>query len=272
MCKDPVFRTDESVKVEEASLKARQTFKFFWRELSWEYRRIVPGLDLAGVKVRFKIEDPGRNEPQWEYLWLGAIEFDGMNIKGQLLNDPKWIRSYVSGDYVEVHFGKMSDWMYALEGKVYGGYTVNLMRSQMSKQERLNHDKAWGLTFSDAKIIKIVPRDTTPTRRVTIFSKLFPLRESSLTIQQLERTEHPMSVNMEQKIREGLSTNPSRINSTDSEGWTMLHREALAGNLIPVRILAEMGADLSLKIAAGRTALDLAKLMGWPLIVDFLDY
>ncbi|MFX8102449.1 DUF2314 domain-containing protein, partial [Acinetobacter baumannii] len=47
---------------------AKSTFKYFWRELYWEYRRIVPALELAYVKCAFiqeYLED--KNEPLIEY-------------------------------------------------------------------------------------------------------------------------------------------------------------------------------------------------------------
>lgn len=39
--------------VNRAGERARKTFKYFWRELFWERRRIIPTLDFAMVKVPF---------------------------------------------------------------------------------------------------------------------------------------------------------------------------------------------------------------------------
>ncbi len=39
--------------VNRASERARKTFKYFWRELFWERRRIIPALDFAMVKAPF---------------------------------------------------------------------------------------------------------------------------------------------------------------------------------------------------------------------------
>jgi uncharacterized protein YegJ (DUF2314 family) len=54
-----------------AAERARASFKYFWRELSWERRRIVPGFDNACVKVAFA--DRGAVE----HMWICDVDFDG---------------------------------------------------------------------------------------------------------------------------------------------------------------------------------------------------
>jgi uncharacterized protein len=60
--------------------QARSTFRYFWRELAWERRRIVPGLDLACVKAPFS-DGPSQHRtkgsPEVEQMWLNEIDFDG---------------------------------------------------------------------------------------------------------------------------------------------------------------------------------------------------
>lgn len=46
-----VEQADEPVN--RAGERARKTFKYFWRELFWERRRIIPALDFAMVKAPF---------------------------------------------------------------------------------------------------------------------------------------------------------------------------------------------------------------------------
>jgi len=80
-----------------------------------------------------------------------------------------------------------------------------------------------------------------------------------------------MCINMLQKIETQLQENRSVAQSIDSEGWTLLQREALAGNLGVVRLLVSYGADVSATTASGRTAADLARSIGWSEIASFLD-
>jgi Uncharacterized protein conserved in bacteria (DUF2314) len=46
-------------ELEEASVNARKSFKIFWRELSWEIRRIVPGIDMSMIKRGFPTNKKG---------------------------------------------------------------------------------------------------------------------------------------------------------------------------------------------------------------------
>jgi hypothetical protein len=50
--------------------QARFTFRYFWRELAWERRRIVPALDLACIKAPFS-DGPGQHRTE------GSPEEDG---------------------------------------------------------------------------------------------------------------------------------------------------------------------------------------------------
>lgn len=252
-----------------ANETARRTFKFLWRELSWEQRRIIPGLDLAAVKMPFKNDDRQEGEPESEHMWISDIDFNGDVIRGTLLNDAQWIKSLTAGAPATIAIEEISDWMYACQGEVCGGFTVNYMRGGMSRQERAAHDKAWGLQFGDPEAIKVVP-----DRHVSkggLLKRIFGSKTESQSIETLERTEHPMSVNMAEKIEEGLSSHPSLITDIDDDGWSMLHRDALAGNLAPVRILVEHGADRELKTPAGYTAVDLASKMGWPNVIEYFE-
>lgn len=80
---------NESPEMILAFDKAISTFKYFWRELYWEYRRIVPALELAYVKCAFIQENPeDTNQPLIEYMWIDQVNFDGSTISGTLLNEP----------------------------------------------------------------------------------------------------------------------------------------------------------------------------------------
>src|SRR5205823_13626232 len=85
-----VFMFDDSdPEMQRAYEKARATFRYFWREVAWERRRIVPSLDLACVKAPFsdgKKAGGNTGDPEVEQMWLGDIDFDGQLISGTLLN------------------------------------------------------------------------------------------------------------------------------------------------------------------------------------------
>src|SRR5205823_7956181 len=77
----PVFMSDDSdPEMQRAYEKARATFRYFWREVAWERRRIVPALNLACVKAPFSDgakPTRGRDTPEVEHMWLSDVDFDG---------------------------------------------------------------------------------------------------------------------------------------------------------------------------------------------------
>ena len=234
-----------------ASEKARATFKYFWRELAWERRRIIPALDLACVKAAFTDGTPAEgaaSDVEVEHMWVENVDFDGEAVSGNLLNSPNWLKSVQAGDDVRVPLDEVTDWMYVIGGEVYGAYTVNLLRARMDKRERKEHDKAWGLKFGDPERIRVVAE-----------------QKSDAVI-----GEHPMSENMGPSLKTALKANPKLLTDPDDRGWTMLHHQALAGSAASVKILLEGGADANAKTANGMTPLALARTLGWDNVVALL--
>ena len=239
----------EDPEMRAACQKARDTFRFFWREVAWERRRIVLGLDTAVVKAPFS-DGPSRKKsrdtPDTEHMWVSDVDFDGRDVTGTMMNTPNWIKSVKQGDDVRVPLEKISDWMYVVGGDVFGAYTVNLLRSRMGRKERQEHDDAWGLNFGDPDKIRTVPDKF------------------------VVAGEHAMSEAMAGSLEEQLAKDPSLVRSKDDRGWTLLHQEAMAGSGPTVTVLLKAGADPKAKNADGRTPLDLARALGWDRVVALL--
>lgn len=258
-----VFLFDGSdPEMQRAHANARATFRYFWRELAWERRRIIPALDLASVKAPFSdgpAASGGGEDPEVEHMWLTDVDFDGVEVSGVLLNSPNWLKSVKEGDPVRLPLGQISDWMYAISGEVFGAYTVNLLRSRMGRSERAEHDAAWGgLDFGDPAKIRVVP-DSYGGFLKGWFGK-----------KQTEIGEHPMSEGMAGKLKEQLADDPTLIHSADESGWTFLHQEALAGNLATARVLLAAGADPKARTNRGLTPLQLAQSLGWEKMIALL--
>jgi len=248
MSDTPIFYADgESPKMIEAYKRAQETFKYFWRELSWEYRRIVPGLDVACVKLAFTQEIDG--ETVVEHMWINDVNFDGEVIYGVLVNDPDELTNVSNGDEVAIPVNQISDWLFAAQGKTYGAFTIHAMRSEMSDEERQSHDEAWGLEFGDFDDIEVV----------------FEQKENPENL-----IEHPMSKNMKESLIEFLKNNPDEINGQDDLGNTFLHRETIAGNQNSVEVILDHGADKNAKTNSGKTALDFAKELKWDHLLPLL--
>lgn len=260
--------------MQEAYRNARRTFRYLWRELSWERRRIVPALGMACIKAPF---GDGPVE-QWkadavEHMWVSDFDFDGHRITGTLLNRPNTLQSIQEGDTCIIPFERLTDWMYSIDGRVYGAFTVNVIRSQMSVRERRSHDSAWGLDFGDPNEIKIAPsKNAEAAKPAGFLDRLLGKKSTTTTITEpAEDEEHPMSVNMADSFRNHLENNPEVIQQSDDRGWTLLHAEALAGNTAQVAILLEHGADPTCKTKSGDTAFDLANRMQWKAVMTLLS-
>src|SRR5262245_8150109 len=110
------FKGDDP-QMAQAIARAVGTFKYLWRELTWEYRRIVPGLEMSAIKAAFKDPDEGRDAV--EHMWLSELEFDGDVINARLINAPNNLTSVKEGDSISLRVDQIEDWMYVIRGRVY---------------------------------------------------------------------------------------------------------------------------------------------------------
>ena len=261
-----VYLVDNSdPEMQRAFQNARATFRYFWREITWERRRIVPVLDMACVKSPFSDgEKAARAEdvPEVKHMWLDEIDFDGRFVSGVLLNEPNWLTTVKQGDSARVALDEISDWMYVMEGQVFGAHTVNLQRSRMGRRERQEHDDAWGLNFGDPAKIRLVPDWN---KRGGLLKKWLGKREA-------DSQEHPASESMAAQLHELLAGDPSLITAQDDKGWTGLHKDASAGNTAIVKILLAAGADRHAVTPQGMTPLELAECLGWEKVVALLRH
>jgi uncharacterized protein YegJ (DUF2314 family) len=249
-------------EMQRAYEAAGLTFRYFWREVVWERRWIIPGLDLACVKASFSDGQKKRADgaPSTEHMWLSEIDFDGEFVSGVLVNSPNWVKSFKKGDSVRVPLNKIKDGMYAISGVAFGGYTVNLMRSRMACRELKEHDAAWGLNFGDPTKVRVTPHPGMGDG----------LLKSWFSGQPADTLEHPMSVNMAASLKEQLAKTRALISSTNDRGWTLLHHEALAGSAPTVKVLLEAGADPTWRTNDGKTPSQLAQSLGWDNVVALL--
>lgn len=235
-----VLHDADDPALDAAVAAARESFRYCWREVAWDQRRVVPGLDLAAVKAAFTGPGPD-GEPIVEHMWVAVGAFDGTTIRGVLLNDPVDLDGPAAGTELEVPLSELEDWLHVVDGRVYGAHTVQLMRAAMGRRERKAHDRAWGLDFGEPGVAEV---------------------DRSL--------EHPMTLTSIERFRAMLDADPDLVALVDEEGWTMLHLEALAGNGAMVLMLLERGADPGVRTPAGETALDLARRVGWDHVATIL--
>src|ERR1051326_4119798 len=123
---EPVFLfSGDDPGMQAACAAARASFKFFWRELSWERRRIVPALDMAMIKLPFTDGPRTDGNPDFEHMWVRDVDFDGECLSGSLINSPNWLTSVKQEDAVRMPLSHLQDWMMVVDAKAYGAFTVN---------------------------------------------------------------------------------------------------------------------------------------------------
>lgn len=254
--------------MQNAYQSARASFRYFWRELSWERRRIVPALDLAIVKLPFTDGPRTDGNAEFEQMWIGDVDFDGDSVQGTLMNAPNWLTSVREGETVTAPWERLTDWMMTVNGRAYGGFTVNLMRARMSRRERDEHDQAWGLEFGDPNDVQVeIVAGAKP--KTGLLGSLFGQGSRQQTTSGFR--DHPMCVNMLPTIDKQLKADRSITLSVGDNGWTLLHQEAIAGNLGIVKLLLAHGADATARTPNGYTAAELAHKIGWPEIADTIN-
>lgn len=274
--KSPIFLSPNNDKeMEEAGAKARQSFRIFWREIAWERRRIIPGLDVTAFKASFsdppemRAKNPDGLEV--EHMWLSDVDFDGKVISGTLLNEPNSLQSIHEGDRVRLGGKQLCDWLYVIQGQAYGGFTIDVLRSRMSPKERRAHDQAWGIEFGQAGTVQLVPEgylsDEAPKKK-GLFSFLGKPATKPQDLASVMAKEHPMSINMRDSLIQTFKDHPNFLHETNDNGETFLHQLALAGSFDGVDVCLNMGADPKCLSKNGMTPYALAKVLGWTKILE----
>lgn len=231
---DPAF--------EAGARLARETFRYFWRELTWEHRRIVPAFDMAAVKFGFS--DPGK--PAVEYMWVTDVMFDGKVITGTLLNEPNELNTFREGQDIARPLADLYDWIYASNGKAWGAISVQLLRRRMSRDECTAHDDAWGLDFGEPGNLSVPGDPDDPDAG------------------------HPMDANMAVRLVDDLAKGVVKPDQANADGWTLLQALSLGGAKACVQVLLDRGADPTRKAPNGMTPYDLAKSLEWTSLAEML--
>lgn len=135
-------RADETVynvrsddpKMIAAVDKARSELpKFIWVVKNPHARR-----SMVSIKVKFQEGEIV------EYMWVDDLKFDGKVFRGFLANVPTSMKSFKQNDKIVAEPANVADWMWVENGKLVGGYTVRVIRSKLSKKDRLKFDKDLG--------------------------------------------------------------------------------------------------------------------------------
>ena len=234
-----VFFKSDDPKVTAAAKNAQESFRWFWYQVASDFNRIVPSASFSMIKAAF-CDDFNDPDASVEHMFVDSVFFDGETIHGILRSDPNWVQSVKDGDEVTLTLDRVGDWICEAADVVYGGFAVQVIRSQMSPDERASHDEAWGLDFPEIGVNHIPERS--------------PKFESMIN----------------GHLKKALAKDPEILTTTDENLRTPLHNEALFGRLETTKTLLEHGADATAKCDRGWTPADYAKAVGFNEVAKLL--
>lgn len=102
-----------------------------------------PNFGYFALKTRFNSSNGG------EHIWVSSITLKDNKYFGIVDNLPASTTDVKLDDTIEIKNANISDWMYIDNQKLRGGYTVRLLRSRMTEQERKQFDEGNGIIIED---------------------------------------------------------------------------------------------------------------------------
>lgn len=93
------------------------------------------------LKIRYDLNNKS------EHIWAVDIEKIGNDYLGIIDNVPNSETSINLNDKVKIEKDKISDWMFSKNGKLFGGFTIKVLRNRMSELEKENFDKEFILSI-----------------------------------------------------------------------------------------------------------------------------
>lgn len=137
---DIVYAERDDYKMNEAIQKAQDTWDHFLQIL----REGKYDEGVASVKLKFPTSD-GNNE----HIWATDLHMIDNDLYAVIDNVPEKIDGLSMGDTVLVPKYKVSDWLYGDQGVLKGGYTIRVIRDNMTPQKRKQFDKEFFLIIQD---------------------------------------------------------------------------------------------------------------------------
>ena len=128
---------NQDTEMNNVIIKAKQTLPEFYRALESSN----PNQDAFAVKMHFKINNDG------EHIWINGLFKRNGEYFGVVDNLPEFTKEVKQGDTIKIDASKVSDWMYLDNGELKGGYTIRLLRTRMSEEERIEFDNTSGMVI-----------------------------------------------------------------------------------------------------------------------------
>ncbi len=122
---------DDDKAMDRAVTEARESLGFF----------------LAALKAKksdtgtFEVKKCFVEGEKAEHIWIGNITWDGKAFHGRVDNKPLEINNTHLGKIVTVTPEDLTDWMYVRSGKLMGGFTMRVLYSRLSPEQKTDFRK-----------------------------------------------------------------------------------------------------------------------------------
>lgn len=133
------FRSDDDA-MNAAIAKAKTSFGQFVQA----FEKPQQGYESFSLKVAYDTPDQSL-----EHIWIGDLTYQNAQFRGVVSNSPVSTKAVALGDTVLIDKEKISDWMYLDKGVLRGGYTIRVMRDQLSAAEKEKFTKSINFKIED---------------------------------------------------------------------------------------------------------------------------
>ncbi len=76
-----------------------------------------------------------------EHIWLADVKFNGNRFVGNVDNKPMFIKGLKIGERESVNPDEVIDWSYVEDGRLVGGYTIRVLFSELTPDEKADFEK-----------------------------------------------------------------------------------------------------------------------------------
>jgi uncharacterized protein (TIGR03067 family) len=105
-----------------------------------------PNQKAFSVKVAIK------DGEKTEHLWLVPVRYQNGSFVGRINNEPQYVKTVSFDDEITVAKDQISDWIYAEDKKIMGGYTARVLLGARDTQNSVgNHELigSWSIVSID---------------------------------------------------------------------------------------------------------------------------
>ena len=126
-------------EMNKAIVKAKGTLDQFDKA----FQNNIFDTSTFALKVQFPTETGA------EHIWATSIKIENGNYYGIVDNLPNTATQVKLGERIKLNKEDITDWMYADNGLLRGGYTIRLIRRRMSAEEKKQFDASFPFKIED---------------------------------------------------------------------------------------------------------------------------